>query len=263
MTIEGGGKGLDIVVVNYKTPDDLQRFLTSIQQNVPERHNLFVANVESTVEDSVTAKSFQPHYQIDFPDNVGYAHAVNHCVSLGDSPIIGIFNADVVINRPIGPLLAEIQRNTNWGCVGPRQVDDRGRLTHAGIFGDNVNPQHRGWLQPDVGQYDDIRDDAITLSGAALFTRRSAWNEMRNCPVFTKQFPDAEGAFLPTPHYYEETGFIYHLRHHGYLAVYYGPTRVVHQWHKASPVGGWADRQMPVSREIFREFCREHKILCD
>ncbi len=68
-------------------------------------------------------------------------------------------------------------------------------------------------------------------------------------------YPDATGAFLPTPHYYEETWCSYFARHLGYNVVYDGSVSIGHSWHKSSAVGGEADSKFKESQSIFRKAC--------
>lgn len=254
---------LQVICVNYKTASDLSGFLDSIDEDIP--HITTVANVCPEEEDLLAAKRTNVDHHATFDENVGYARAVNYCSSQSQAPYIGIFNADVVLSpQVLTTAVALMEQNPSWGALGPRQVDDQNRITAGGIFGTNVHPQHRGWMAYDDNvSFSDIREDSVTLAGSALVVRRECWYEMMDCPVFRDSFPSADGAFGVTPMYYEETLFVYHLIHHGWKAVYYGPLKIVHKWHRASPVGGYAEQQMPISQEIFRAFCANHDILCD
>ena len=254
-----------IIVCNYRTPNDLSEFLASVPESIHTPYVLYVANVEPTEQDICEAKVLrQKDHQIVFEENVGYARAVNYCAAQENTDYLAIFNADVVLTPDsISELLDAMARNPEWGVVGPRQTNERGQLTAAGIFGTNEAPKHRGWLQPDAEQYHDIRTDVVTLAGSALIVRRECWNAMRDCPIFQEVFPGAQGAFGITQHYYEETIFNYHLRSHGYGVAYYGQVGIIHKWHRASEVGGFAERVMPESRQIFTTFCERHGIAHD
>lgn len=83
---------------------------------------------------------------------------------------------------------------------------------------------------------------------------------MLGCEVYQQLHPGVGGAFLPTTHYYEETWYCYHVASHGYKVMYFGEAEMVHRWHKSSAQGGWADRQMPISRAQFRAACDAHGI---
>ena len=256
---------LQVIVVNYKCPDDLTDFLDSLPAALGYVDNvIYIANVQPEKADIAAVNdshlSEETHHVI-FEENVGYARAVNHCASREKTPFLAIFNADVILTPGFfQKAITALEDDLTWGALGPRQVDERNRITAAGIFGTNEQPKHRGWHEPDQLGFHDVRDDSITLAGSALVVKRACWDEMKNCEVFQEVFPGCPGAFGVTQHYYEETIFCYHLRHHDWKAVYWGPLCVVHKWHKASEVGGWAEQQMDTSRSIFRNFCDRHGI---
>ena len=76
---------------------------------------------------------------------------------------------------------------------------------------------------------------------------------------YQSMYPGVLGAFLPTPHYYEETWCSYFARHRGYNVVYDGSVSIGHSWHASSPKPGEgyseADSKFKVSQEIFRKAC--------
>lgn len=251
--------GVDIVVVNYRSYADLTAFIAHCEPEI--EHTLWIADVDPETPqdwDGVNANI------ITHEQNVGFARAVNDAVKRGDREVVAIFNADTQL-RPgvVETLHAELLTHRMWGAVGPKQVNCLGKITSAGVFGLLNNPEMRGWQRADSDVYSDIRDDAVTVSGSAYFMRREVWDEMTACPLYRESAPDAQGAFLPTPHYYEESACSYHLHAHGYRVVYYGGVSMLHHWHNASPVGGWAERQYPVSRELFRAFCDHHDLAHD
>ena len=250
---------LDLIVVSYRSPGDLHHFLQSVEKYPPDGEwNITIVDV-----DPVDAWDENPMLWISAPvtlirtvTNVGYARAVNEAASRGSGEVIGIFNADTRLMKNVATdCVNALQSNESWAVIGPRQVDDTGRITHGGIF-----EKERGFHHRNSEQYSDIRDDATTVSGSAYFIKRQVWDELTTCSLYRAKHPEAQGAFLPTPHYFEETFCSYHARAHGYKIVYYGAATMIHQWHRASPRGGPADRQMKVSREIFREACDAHGI---
>jgi GT2 family glycosyltransferase len=254
--------GIDIVVVNYKTPDDLDAFCSSVfnlEPTIP--WTLTVVNVSPNIKDFMVADQAQRlgATHLPFEDNIGYARACNAGAAIGEQPIIALFNADVRLTPgAIDDCVHAMVANPTWGVLGPRQVDDNARMTHAGIFGTQDHPQHRSWLGTDGAAYADVQP-AVTVSGAAYFIRRQVWDELTACPLY-RQVADAEGAFLPTTHYFEETYCSYHAAVHGWEVIYFGPVRIIHRWHKASVVGGWAEQQFPLSQAIFRNACDVHGI---
>jgi hypothetical protein len=139
-------------------------------------------------------------------------------------------------------------------------MDENYRITHAGIVGTNTHPSHRGWREYDpLDNLFKDRVNCITVSGSAYFIRRYVWDALTNNTKYREMYPDAIGAFLPTPHYYEETWCSYFARHLGYNVVYDGTVTIGHSWHASSPKPGegysHADAQFAVSREIFRSAC--------
>jgi GT2 family glycosyltransferase len=202
------------------------------------------------------------------PNNIGYAKACNSAASAVERyhiprKTIAFFNADTRLKPGVlDQCHWLLHQNPDWGVIGPKQVNDEGLITHAGIFGTNTKPELRGWKKKDVGQFNEIRDDAVSVSGSAYFVKRTCWDEMTECPIYKEIAPDALGAFLPTRHYYEESFASYHARAHGWKVVYCGVgADMIHRWHKASPVGGVAEKvYMPESRKMFREACDKHGI---
>jgi len=256
---------LDIVVVNYHTPDDLDAFLASLNQFPPSGPaSLTVVDVDAGEHKTTSFTWARGTARLMAVDgNIGYAKACNRAAQLGGHDVIALFNADVqVTEHSLDFCQAALLADDDWGVLGPCQVDARNLIRHAGIFGTNSSPVHRGWNEINHGQYCDVRE-AITVSGSAYFIKRNVWHQLTNCALYREFAPDAAGAFLPTTHYYEETFCSYHCRDHGHKVMYYGPVTMIHKWHRASPVGGWAERQMPISREKFRKACAHHGIECD
>lgn len=256
---------IDLVVVNYHTPGDLDAFLTSLNCHPPaDDATLTVVDVDNSDPDPATINwAGGQGRRLAANTNIGYARACNLGAENGDGNIIALFNADVEITaHSLDFCSAALMASPTWGALGPCQVDTANRIRHAGIFGSNVVPTHRGWNEHNRGQYADVRE-AVTVSGSAYFIKRSVWEELTACPLYQVAAPGATGAFLPTNHYYEETYCSLHLRDHGYQVMYYGPVTMIHKWHRASPVGGWAEHQMPTSRDYFRRACGYHGILCE
>lgn len=254
--------GVDLVVVNYKTPGDLREFCRSVINHEPTvPWTLTVVNVSPTVEDltvGMWAESWGAIH-LSSAENIGYARACNTGASHGALSVIALLNADVRLTAgAVDDCAQALMAHPTWGVLGPRQVDDRGLVTHAGIFGERSAPKHRAWLTPDSAVYADVVP-AVTVSGAAYFIKRSVWDELTACPQY-RAVATADGAFLPTPHYFEETYCSYHALEHGYEVIYYGPVCIIHRWHQASQVGGWAEKQFPISQALFRYACDAHSI---
>lgn len=257
---------IDLCVVNYNTGWLLQRFMYTLYDSAeqPYPFNLFIADNGSTdgSEEVINTWAKEQRFLRVFNSNVGYSAACNALASMGGSDIIGLLNADVwLTQKDLEQIQTAFNEDPGVAILSPKERDERGYITHAGMFGTNENVKHQGWrtFDPEDRLYR-IKQEAITVTGSAYFIRRSVWNDLWNCPVYREQFPNATGAFLPTPHYYEETWCSYHARAHGYKVFYDGRTSIGHSWHASSPVGGEADAYFPISQKIFRSACDAHGI---
>lgn len=258
---------IDLCVVNYNTKDLLKRFLDSLHSDVSEQNkiwNLYLSDNGSIDGSWSWIEQNKDNYFITAGwnnSNIGYSAACNGMASYCSADIICLLNADVWLTTND---LLNVQKifddNQDIHILGPKQRDENGFITHAGIVGTNVAPAHRGWRQhdPEDKLFRD-RIPCVTVSGSAYFIRRSVWNALTNDPEYQKIYPGVIGAFLPTPHYYEETWCSYFARHRGYNVVYDGSISIGHSWHASSPKPGegysHADAQFKVSQSIFRNTC--------
>ena len=257
--------GTDLVVVNYRTPQDATKWVDSVMATCdPIEVNVFVIDVDPIdrcdfLVRRMEAGGFRCWYT-PVAYNCGYGRAVNLGASHGMGEMIGVFNADTQLtDGVVRACRDDLIANPEWGVVGPRQVDRQGKLTHAGIMGTQKKPKIRGWHQLDRGQYG-FPEECVYVAGSAMFLRREVWKEMAECHLYRDAHSTAFGPMLETPHYYEDAWLCSHLREHGYGVIYKGDVTMRHEWHKASKKGGHADRQMRKSREIFRDTCRAHGI---
>jgi GT2 family glycosyltransferase len=259
---------VDVVVVNYRTDDLLQDFIASYQESKFEGCKLYVIDVG--VGDDIENYPHWAHQLVSIPssgafsrfrENVGYAKACNAGAALGTNDVILLANADTLLSTGLQECHDALMRHAEWGVLGPRQTNDQGLIVAGGIFGTETSIGLRGWNELDRGQYNDIRDDAKSVSGSLYFIKRDLWEELTNCDFYQQAAPGATGAFLPTFHYWEETFCSYHSRAHGYKCVYYGPVQMTHHWHRASPVGGPVDQHAEESKAYYRSACQMHGIV--
>ncbi len=258
--------GLDLVVVSYRTPADLDAFMVSLVANPPSVDwSVTIVNVAPTEADRAAARLWSERLgdrcliAIETATNVGYGAAANRGATIGNREVLAIFNADVEFFRGVLDECYEaILTEPSWGVLGPRQVDGRNGITAAGIFGTPEQPRHRGWRELDRGQYSDIRDDAVYVAGSAMFVRRHTWLELACCPSYQRAMPGSSGALLETPQlYFEDSWLSRHAAAHGYANVYLGSTRLVHYWHRSFRANK-APESMKASRELFRQVCDAH-----
>jgi GT2 family glycosyltransferase len=252
---------VDCVVVNYHTDELLRNFVHSYAEHRFGDSTLTVVDVEiADREETLSSWDGVPYYYIGFRENVGYARACNAGAETGTNDVILLANADTLLTGGLRACYEALMEREDWGILGPRQVNEQHCITAGGIFGTEYSIGQRGWNEVDVGQYSDVREDAKSVSGSLYFIKRKVWQELTDCQYMQEMYPGIEGAFIPTPHYYEETCCSYHARAHGYKVVYYGPVQMIHYWHKASNHGGWADMQVDTSKRMMREFLDSHGI---
>jgi len=254
---------IDLCVVNYNTKDLLKRFLDSLHSDLTDQNriwNIYLSDNGSSDGSWEWIEQNRLSYQITAGwnnKNIGYSLACNGMATYGSGDILCLLNADVWMDNKNLVRAANIfDENPDIHILGPKQRDENGLITHAGIVGTNTAPKHRGWRQSDFNDelYKD-RINCVTVSGSAYFIRRKVWNILTNHPKYKEMYPNAIGAFLPTPHYYEETWCSYFARHLGYNVIYDGSVSIGHSWHKSSSVGGEADLKFKTSQAIFRKAC--------
>lgn len=263
------------VVVNYRTPELLNRFIeTYIEYVDQEDRALIIVDVdpdESSARINLVDDIYDDRiFYMGIDHNCGYAKAVNMAVAasgeIGTFSVVCAFNSDCFFmdRECVDSCLDLFEREGDIGVVGPMQIDDSQKITHAGIIGSNKHQQMRGWLSFNHSAYSDVIN-CITVSGSAYFVRKSLWDELTNCKEYASFFEDKPlGAFLPTQHYYEETYLSLHARHHGWRVVYNGKGKMGHSWHKSSPLNSETDSSIMVqSRDLYRAACAHHGMECN
>lgn len=256
---------IDVVVVNYRTNDLLRDFIRSYEESSFDGCTLTVMDVDPP--------GYPYHYlvigenvrSIPMEGNVGYGKACNLGASDGTNDVILLANADTVLNKyAFRECYDALMAHSYRGVLGPRQVNEHNQITAGGIIGTDRIPRQRGWMANDVGQFNDVNEDVLSVSGALYFVKRSVWQELTSCPVFQGFQPGSLGAFLETKLYYEETFCSYHARAHGYKCVYYGPAQMIHYWHRSVNLpGAWGEQHMGISLDLFRTACKLHGIICE
>lgn len=262
---------LDVVAVSYQARVETGRFLDSLAHiDVPFRV-LIIDNaspdmgVRTAIVEHLPARSelCRSNAYVFNHENVGYARAVNQAMSLlpEPAPYAAILNTDTefIAGESIARLIEHFEQNPDVGVIGPRTFTSGRKLTHAGIVNTPEHPRnhHRAWMLRDVPhRYRDTLD-VNTVSGATYFVRRSMWDALSCCETYLASAPGAEGAFLPTRHFFEETYCSYHARAHGWRVVYLGGVAMIHQWHRSSQPGSQSFRE---PQEMFFAACKFHGI---
>jgi glycosyltransferase involved in cell wall biosynthesis len=269
---------IDLCIVSYNAKDKLQRLIESIYElNDNLLFDVYIADNSSTDGSATLLKELQGDYgyKLFLNPNVGYSAACNQLAAAGNNEIIALLNADVWFGEgSLEGMINSFNTHPEAAVIGPKQRDERGHITHAGIIGTNDAPAHRGWHKPDPND-SQFRDfiECVTVSGSAYFVRRSVWNEIINnkdymmlydrfaeqsadrLRILPRYWTDNPGGFLSTPHYYEETFCSYFVRHLGYKVCYDGSVSIGHSWHGSHEQGSAMDKMFRVSQSMFREAC--------
>lgn len=253
---------MDLLVVNYNTKDLLKRFLDCLHRDYePDIWKIYIADNSSTDGSIEWLRENSNQYNIEkifYNENIGYAKAINHLASISDSPFLCALNADVWFDTEhVKQAIESMSTLPNLGVMGVKQLDENNTIRHGGIFWDGLtNPVHRGWNKHDPE--DRLCNDAQrcwTVSGSIYYVKRDVWNEITNNPKYRGLYPDTEGAFLPTPHYFEETfcsGMCHYL---GYEVWYDGRINTAgHTWHASNSVGSNNDK-FAFSRNLYIQAC--------
>ena len=254
---------IDMVVVNYKTYDLTDRFLSSYRRFKPSTKSYMNLIDNETNLDKLCKLEVSEVEVYPFEENLGYAKACNFGASLGDSEYIGLFNSDTefVDDRCVDQCVEYLEAHPDVGIVGPFQFsmkDGIRRITNAGIFGTNDKPAHRAWQKIDHGEYR-TNEQCLMVMGSAMFIRREAWDILANDSIFRKHYPEALGAMPEHPLYFEDTVLCYLMPHFGFKVVYMGEAEMMHRWHETISKHG-DNNNFKVSREMFRSLLDDYGV---
>lgn len=263
---------VDLLVVNYNTKDHLVNLVEHLNSDYrPGVWKLYIQDNGST-DGSIEWLEDESHgfhiEHIKFSDNVGYSAAINGLSSISDSDILAAVNADTQFTtRHVAQMQQSFDDNPNQAICGPKQIDHHHRIKHGGITweGLGTNPIHRGWndLDPRDQMFKD-RVQCWTVSGSLYYVRRAVWEELTYCQPYRDAINDQspQGAFLPTPHYFEETFCSVHAQKHGYEVWYDGVVETAyHAWHASSEIGSDAEAKFwPISKAMYIETCNKLEI---
>jgi GT2 family glycosyltransferase len=221
---------IDVAVVDYGTPHLAARCVGSLRSPLFASIELFDAKARGW----------------------SYAQSVNKSLARGTAPYVLALNADTRMLEPPDKIVSLFENDQTIAVIGPRQIDQNGRLTAAGTVGTNLKREIRFWLQPFQHHADECAEEALdvpTISGSVYFCRREVWEEL--------------GGMLETEHFLEETFLDFAVRHAGHRVVYTGQTTWEHLFNQSPVNEQWRAEVAARSRETFRQACAERGIECD
>ncbi len=180
--------GLDIIIVNYNTVEDLRACLQSLHTSPPARphHICVVDNASSDGSVAAVRNEFSGVEVVALDANVGFAAANNIGIRRTSSPLVLLLNSDTVV--PAGAIDTLVDRLEASGATaaGPRLVDDHGRpeiswgpmlspLAEAGqALRVRLARSPRPWAQHLVARWTTTERWVDWITGACLLVSRNA-----------------------------------------------------------------------------------------
>ncbi len=237
---------VDIVVISYNTKNLLLACLQQLALYTDEPHRVIVVDNASRDGTPETLQKTIEEYQwshvqiIANLHNVGYAKACNQGIKAGTSPYILLLNSDVLVTPGwLTPLIDCMKEDSKIAVVGPKMIDEKGRITGAGIVGTYEKHVPRGYLEVDApGKYEE-EEDCFSVCGAAYLILRA------NLPVLG--LFDEHYFF-----YFEETDYSLQARTKGFRIVYCPKSKIYHLQGKSSQDHGQLRRYFEESESYFR-----------
>lgn len=261
---------IDICVTNHNSTQHLEKLLKELNSDLDPRNkpwklyvtdNNSVFNVKRWIRDKIKQYRIE---RIFFKENHGYAFSSNYMASKGTSDIIGLLHSDVWLKTSdILAIQNRFDTNPNIHILGPKQRNENGFILNAGIFGTNGDPIYRGYMEKDSSdtKYRDFHE-CLNVPSSAYFIRRSVWNLLTKHPKYKKIYPDAMGAFLNTPHFYEEVWCSYFARSLGYKVFYDGTISIGHTGRTSTTIppdnpNSRENTILPISQRVFVYTCEK------
>jgi GT2 family glycosyltransferase len=177
-----------VIILNYNGLTFLPRCLETLQKSTYSPLELVVVDNNSTDGSLDYLQQNHPGVKIvAFRENLGYAGAYNAVVPQAEGETVVLLNFDVEVEPGWLDQAVELMvSEPGLAAVQPklRSLQQRGLFEYSGGSGGFIDrfgyPFVRGRLfeslEPDVGQYDDVKP-VFWATGAAFVTRKSAFVE--------------------------------------------------------------------------------------
>jgi len=261
---------VDLLVVTYNTSLLLKRLIDTLhsdwEPDVWELHVIDNGSTDDTREYLIEVIGDENKHitTTSFGSNIGYAKAVNYLSTKSKNEFLCAVNADAwFTTNHVKQVIQSFNETPEMAILGPKQMDEDKTIRHGGIFWDgSTNPIHRGWneLDPLDAKYKD-KLRCWTVSGSLYYIRRSVWDDLTHCMNYQDIMENPDGAFLPTPHFFEETFCSVHAQYHGYQVWYDGKIETAgHTWGASEDIYGMSRRYFDISKDIYIGACDRHGI---
>jgi GT2 family glycosyltransferase len=231
-----------VLIVNYRTYDDLEQCLRSLQPWLDPGDEVVVVDYESN-RDLLAGVAARHSRVVLVPrsDNLGFAAGVNLAASHSRAPFLLLLNPDSVLDGPlVRTLEAWLTNHPDVGVAGPRVINPDGTIQASARRFPDLTTWLGGrstWLTSRFpGNWFSRRNlmglsanapiDVDWVSGACLMTRRD---------VFERVGGFDEGFFL----YWEDADYCSRVADAGFRRMYVPTVSVAHR-------GGRSAEQDPI-----------------
>ena len=121
--------GASILIVNYRSYDELERCLASLGEHEPATR-VVVVDHEADAVRATRVQSLHPAVEVhQFRDNPGFGAGVNRAARLSGHGDLVVLNPDVALRQPIvAPLLGYLGSQPKVGIVGGLVREESGAL---------------------------------------------------------------------------------------------------------------------------------------
>lgn len=178
--MKGGLKPLDwphvsVVVINRNGRHSLEACLSSLQaQTYPDYEIILVDNASTDDSVSFIESRFPGVSIIKNETNLGFA-GINRGILVAEGKYVAIINHDTRVDSNWLKALVEVaESSAEIGMCAPKilSLRDPSLIESVGlaIYPDGM-ARMRGWLEKDVGQYDEVQEILLPSGCAALYRK--------------------------------------------------------------------------------------------
>jgi N-acetylglucosaminyl-diphospho-decaprenol L-rhamnosyltransferase len=131
---------LSIIIVSFNARPDLERCLESLHRPAPTTpHEIIVVDNASHDGSVESARAWTDVRLIEPGSNLGFARGTNVGIRASGGTLLLLLNSDTVVpSGAVDRLVEEIERDRGTTVVGPRLVDNEGRVELS--FGSMMGP---------------------------------------------------------------------------------------------------------------------------
>jgi len=170
-------KKLSIIIVTYKSENDIFDCLSSIQQynDIGDQLEIIIVDNNSPNFDIIRDKIQQLYPQIKIltnPQNGGYGQGNNIGINAATSPIIAIINPDVRLSMPLFKDILQMFNDSSLGMVGCRQMQNNNIGGPSFQYIASSTGFEKGVMALICNRLRIYNDKHMYLSGAFFFARK-------------------------------------------------------------------------------------------